>query len=72
MDETVANTSIANLSFEQQRELLFLQMERGKLKHCCEQDRMDLEKAKVELELFKLNLVKKQCRKGELYYTLEL
>lgn len=46
------------LTFEQQKELLLLQMEHERLKQHSEYDRMELEKAKIEVEVLKLRLMK--------------
>lgn len=47
-----------NLSFEQQKELLLLQMEHEKLKQRSEESKQELEKAKLEVEVLKLNLMR--------------
>lgn len=54
----VASELKSNLSFEQQKELLLLQMDHEKLKLRSEQGKMELEKAKLDLEFLKLNLMK--------------
>lgn len=54
----VASDLKSNLSFEQQKELLLLQMDHEKLKLRSEQGKMELEKAKLDLECLKLELMK--------------
>lgn len=46
------------LTFEQQKVLLLLQMEHERLKQHSEYDRMELEKAKIEVEVLKLRLMR--------------
>ncbi|XP_058624793.1 uncharacterized protein LOC131536088 isoform X3 [Onychostoma macrolepis] len=55
---SVVSSLQTNLSFEQQKELLLLQMEHERLKHRSEQGKIELEKAKLELEALKLNVMK--------------
>lgn len=47
-----------NLSFEQQKELLLLQIKHEKLKQRSEESKQELEKAKLEVEVLKLNLMR--------------
>ncbi|KAL3967153.1 FMS-like tyrosine kinase 1 [Sarotherodon galilaeus] len=57
VDQSVVSTAVA-LSFEQQKELLLLQMERDKLSIEKERVRHSLEKEKMELEQYRLDLIK--------------
>ncbi len=59
MDESVAGVSNlqTTLSFDQQKELLLLQMEHEKLKRS-EGSKLELEKARLEVEALKLKLAK--------------
>lgn len=59
MEESVPGASnLQSFSFEQQKELLLLQMEHEKVKQRSEQGKIELEKAKLELEFQKLSLIK--------------
>ncbi|XP_039534082.1 uncharacterized protein LOC120489683 isoform X3 [Pimephales promelas] len=57
-DVPIAPDLKSNLSFEQQKELLLLQMDHENIKLRAEQGKRELEKAKLDLEFLKLNLVK--------------
>lgn len=50
-------TTQSALTFDQQKELLLLQMEHEKIKQKSEHDRMELEKAKMDLQFLKLKLI---------------
>ncbi len=60
MDESVAGVSNlqTTLSFDQQKELLLLQMEHERLKQRSEGSKMEFEKARLEVEALKLKLAK--------------
>lgn len=59
MDESAGASNMqTNLSFEQQKELLLLQMEHEKLKQRSEESKLELDKARLEVEVLKLNLIK--------------
>ncbi|XP_039542155.1 uncharacterized protein LOC120489424 isoform X2 [Pimephales promelas] len=61
-DVPIAPDLKSNLSFEQQKELLLLQMDHENIKLRAEQGKRELEKAKLDLEFLKLNLVKEEGR----------
>ncbi|XP_058618173.1 uncharacterized protein LOC131531435 isoform X3 [Onychostoma macrolepis] len=64
MDESVTGVSNlqSTLSFEQQKELLLLQMEHEKLKQRSEGSKLELERARLEVETLKLKLAKEEGR----------
>lgn len=50
-------TTQSALTFDQQKELLLLQMEHEKIKQKSERDKMELDKAKMDLQFLKLKLI---------------